>query len=87
MSTVDDAIESGALALAEMATAPAAEAIRAAWPLLSDGLRELHQTGPMKWRYPGDNTPRRICSSCDVTWPCPTARELDRIDKELANGS
>ena len=94
MSTVDDAVEAGARALSEhwwdMHTGGsldrqrdlAGHAARAAWPILSAPLRELHvrekdQYGPTH------------CFGCSqeaqawVQWPCRTVRELDRIDKEL----
>ena len=70
MSTVDDA----------------REAARAAWPILSAGLRELHV---MKVDYrprlhdPSGAPLRDVCQHCQRAYPCATVRELDRIDKEL----
>lgn len=52
--------------------------LRTAWPLLSDGLRELH---PAQWECgnPRHTNPEagcpecsEVCATCDRTMPCPT---------------
>lgn len=55
----------------------AENATKAAWPILSAGLRRLHEASTSA-DYAGD-------CMCGLRYPCPTARELDRIDKELGN--
>lgn len=91
MSTVDDAADASALALAKLyekrvphkADELASDAVlQAAWPVLSAGLRELHVE--REWR-PLDGTclGGTVCNHCRRDWPCATVRELDRIDREL----
>ena len=98
MTTVDDAVEAGARALSDSWTDEneygsrqdmSRVAARAQWPILSEGLRELH---PAQWECgnPRHTNPEvgcpecsEVCATCDRTMPCPTVRELDRIDKEL----
>lgn len=91
MSTVDYAVEAGARALLaamsrheypgedrehEWAARQVLPVAHAVWPILSAGLRELH------WQMSSPG----ICYGCGHVWPCPTVRDLDRIDKELGNG-
>lgn len=67
----------------------AGHAARTMWPILSAGLRELH---PAQWECgnPRHTNPEvgcpecsEVCATCDRAMPCPTVRELDRIDEEL----
>ena len=98
MTTVDDAVEVGARAMADLWTDEdeygsrenmAETAARAMWPILSAGLRKLHsaqwECGNPRHTNPDVGCPEccEVCVTCDRTMPCATVRELDRIDKEL----
>lgn len=70
----------------------ASAVLSAAWPVLSAGLRELHR--PV-WACgnPGHTNPDvgcpecdEVCRTCTDHMPCPTVRELDRIDRALGIG-
>lgn len=61
------------------------EVLRAAWPILSAGLRALHTAKvdhSTRWYDPGPLL-RDVCQHCRRRYPCATIQELDRIDKEL----
>ncbi len=83
MTTVDDAVEAAARALANQLgfSNPQFEhrwyskwSVKAAWPVLSAGLRRLHEASTAA-DYAGD-------CLCGLRYPCPSARELERSDKE-----
>lgn len=91
MSIVDEAVKAGARALAECQPGyehgASREVIKAAWPVLSAGLREMHT----RWDQGGGWV---VCMHCNDNtspprkkqWPCETITALDRIDQELGIG-
>lgn len=100
MSTVDDAVEAGARALEAMYGSPPgnkmdmvnAEAVlRAAWPILSAPLRELHEdAGPSQgYTESGYGEIEHCCGTCGThgeygeEWPCPPMQTIIETDKEL----
>lgn len=99
MTTVNDAVETGARALADEWSAgerlavhsdDAFVAARAMWPILSAGLRGLHECKMVDIFGTGDGMEDvELCRGCSehfnewVPWPCPTMKEIQEIDKEL----
>lgn len=90
MTTVTDAVEAGARAMAPFTPrsfgvlhADSRVALRAAWPILSAPLRELHREHSYRAR---DGVTYAECRECQNSWPCPTIRLLEQTDKELGCG-